>query len=89
MLNLLDQHSLEIEGGLPTVSPSILAADAACLSHFWLNKGQAVYAEQWSQAKVKRVMSAQLLRHLKAEKYRKPVGWHRRAFEWLSSAMRR
>src|SRR5690242_3065825 len=58
LLNVADQHSLEINEGRPTVKPSILVADAACLSHFWLTDGRMVAAEEWSAAKVKRVMAA-------------------------------
>ncbi|MGV3571408.1 MAG: DUF6527 family protein [Ramlibacter sp.] len=84
MLNLLDQHALEIKGGMPTVCPSILVADAPCLSHFWIREGEVLWAEQWSRAKVDRVMDAQVKRHLansdrRLSPWAKLVRWLRRA----------
>lgn len=87
MLNLLDQHSLKIEGGRPTVHPSILVADAPCLSHFWLRRGSVSYAQQWSQAEVDKVMAAQLRRHLQKAASQKVSWWrklHVQITQWLS-----
>lgn len=71
MLNLLDQHHLLIEGGLPTVTPSILVSDAPCLSHFFIRKGRVVWAQKWSPKMVDRVMQSQVRRHVEQDKKRK------------------
>lgn len=68
MLNLLDQHQLVIEDGLPTVTPSILVSDAPCLSHFFVRRGEALWAEQWSQQKVDSVMQSQVRRHVEQDR---------------------
>lgn len=87
MLNLLDQHSLRLEKGLPTVDPSILVADAACLSHFWLRRGEVIWAEQWSKSRVTRVMAAQLERHL-SENERHQSIWSK-FLAWMKSLLGR
>lgn len=86
MLNLLDQHQLTIEGGLPTVSPSILVSDAPCLSHFFLRRGRVEWAEKWSKKTVDSVMQSQVRRHLEQDEMRKPKpSFLRRCADWLRS----
>jgi hypothetical protein len=70
MLNLLDQHQLIIEKGIPTVSPSILVSDAPCLSHFFIRRGRVEWAQQWSKKKVDRVMQDQVRHHIEQDKNR-------------------
>lgn len=86
MLNLLDQHHLDIEGGLPTVTPSILVSDAPCLSHFFIRRGRVEWAQQWSQHTVDRVMQSQVRRHVEQDKKRKskPSFLHR-CVAWFTS----
>lgn len=86
MLNLLDQHQLVIEDGLPTVSPSILVSDAPCVSHFFIRKGQVQWSEQWSKSTVDRVMQAQVRWHLEQDRTRKTkMSLLRRCANWLIS----
>ncbi|WP_371733867.1 DUF6527 family protein [Rhodoferax sp. BAB1] len=86
MLNLLDQHQLVIEGGLPTVTPSILVSDAPCLSHFFIRRGQVEWAQQWSKITVDRVMQSQVRRHVEQDKKRKPKSsFLRRCADWFKS----
>lgn len=86
MLNLLDQHHLLIEGGLPTITPSILVSDAPCLSHFFIRRGRVVWAQQWSQKTVDKVMKSQVRRHVEQDKKRKPKPFFlRRCVDWLTS----
>jgi hypothetical protein len=87
MLNLLDQHTVEFDNDLPTVCPSILVADAPCLSHFWITKGEVVWAEHWSKSTVDRVMAAQLDRHLKADAEQTSI-WAK-AWSWLKAVFLR
>ena len=88
MLNLADQHSLVVRDSLPTVRPSILVADAPCLSHFWLTNGNVSSAEKWSKDEVNDVMAAQLQRHLegtgvpqRTSFWRRILGHLRRLFD--------
>jgi hypothetical protein len=86
MLNLLDQHQLVIEGGLPTVTPSILVSDAPCLSHFFVRRGQVEWAQQWSKKTVDRVMQSQVRRHVEQDKKRRPKpSFLRRCADWFTS----
>lgn len=86
MLNLLDQHHLAIDGGLPTVTPSILVADAPCLSHFFIRSGQVEWAQQWSKKTVDRVMQSQMRRHVEQDKKREPKpSFLRRCADWVTS----
>ncbi|WP_447772785.1 DUF6527 family protein [Pseudomonas kilonensis] len=86
MLNLLDQHQLFIEEALPTVTPSILVSDAPCLSHFFIQRGQVQWAQQWSKKTVDRVMQSQVRRHVEQDKKRKPKpSFLRRCADWFTS----
>ncbi|WP_420798797.1 DUF6527 family protein [Geothrix edaphica] len=86
MLNLLDQHHLSIEGGSPTVTPSILVSDAPCLSHFFIRRGQVEWAQQWSKKTVDRVMKSQVRRHVEQSKKREPIpSFLRRCVGWFTS----
>lgn len=86
MLNLLDQHQLVIERGLPSVTPSILVSDAPCLSHFFIRRGQVVWAQPWSKKTVDRVMQSQVRRHVEQDKKRKPTpSFLRRCVDWFRS----
>lgn len=86
MLNLLDQHHLVMEDGLPTVTPSILVADAPCLSHFYIRRGRVEWAQQWSKKTVDRVMQSQVHRHLEQDKNRKlKPSFLRRCVNWFAS----
>lgn len=86
MLNLLDQHHLVIEGGLPTVTPSILVSDAPCLSHFFIRRGRVEWAQQWSKKRVDQVMQSQVQRHLEQDRSRRPKSsFLHRCADWLTS----
>jgi hypothetical protein len=86
MLNLLDQHKVKIEGGLPTVSPSILVSDAPCLSHFFITRGKVDWAEKWSKKTVDKVMQSQIRRHVERDNKRKPKPtFLHRCANWLKS----
>lgn len=86
MLNLLEQHQLEIVDGLPSVDPSILVADAPCLSHFYITNGRVEWAQQWSKKTVDRVMQSQVRRHVEQDKKRKPKrSFFGRCKDWVTS----
>lgn len=86
MLNLLDQHQLEIECGLPTVKPSILVADAPCLSHFFIRRGRVDWAQQWSKKTVDEVMKSQIRGHVARDQQRKANrSFLRRCRDWVAS----
>jgi hypothetical protein len=86
MLNLLDQHQLQVEDGLPTITPSILVSDAPCLSHFFVQRGEVIWAQQWSKKTVDNVMQSQVRRHVEMDRKRtvKPSSI-RRFIEWIVS----
>lgn len=86
MLNLLDQHHLVIEGGLPTITPSILVSDAPCLSHFFIRRGHVEWSKQWSKETVDRVMQSQIRLHVEQDMRRKrKLPFLRRCVDWVMS----
>lgn len=86
MLNLLDQHQLEIEDGLPTVTPSILVADAPCLSHFFIRRGRVDWAQRWSKKTVDAVMKSQIRGHVARDRRREANrSFLRRCRDWVAS----
>jgi hypothetical protein len=86
MLNLLDQHQLVIEHGLPSVTPSILVSDAPCLSHFYIRNGEVEWAQQWTKSTVDMVMQSQVRRHVEQDRMRKvKPSFLRRCADWFMS----
>lgn len=86
MLNLLDQHRLITDHGLPTITPSILVSDAPCLSHFFIRKGEVEWAQQWSKKTVDKVMRSQVRRHSEQDNKRgRKHSFLRRCADWVMS----
>ncbi len=88
-VNLLlgDGHTVNDVGGLADVSPSIGVWDAPCRSHFWIQKGNVLWADQWSDAKIHSAMEQQLSRHLKSAKMSQR--WYKRLVRWAVNVLRR
>ncbi|PWF49393.1 DUF6527 family protein [Massilia glaciei] len=86
MLNLLDQHQLIVEEGLPTITPSILVSDAPCLSHFFVRCGEVEWAQQWSKKMVDNVMQSQVRRHVEQDRKQTAKRSSMRRFvDWIAS----
>jgi hypothetical protein len=85
-LMLGDGHRVNDVEGLADVSPSIGVWDAACRSHFWIDKGRVVWADRWSDAEIHSAMEQQLNRHLQGAKMSQP--WYKRVARWTMNIFR-
>jgi hypothetical protein len=77
-INLLvpDSHRIFPDRGSVTVRPSILVADGACLSHYFITAGEVEWSYAFSSAQARNVMQRQVARHIEADT--KPVStWAR------------
>lgn len=59
-----DGHRFSVEGSLPSISPSILVADAPCRSHFFISDGQVDWLRAFSPKQAEAVMHRQVARHV-------------------------
>lgn len=68
-INLLvpDSHRISSDGGSVTVRPSILVADGACLSHYFITSGEVEWSYPFSSAQARSVMQRQVARHVNAD----------------------
>lgn len=68
-VNLLvpDSHRILLDRGSVTVRPSILVADGACLSHYFITAGDVEWSYAFSSAQAREVMQRQVARHVEAE----------------------
>ncbi|HBN08817.1 MAG TPA: hypothetical protein DD435_09255 [Cyanobacteria bacterium UBA8530] len=82
-VNLLldDGHKVEEQDGRAHIWPSIGVWDAPCRSHFWIQNGEVLWAEQWSEGRIRAAMEAQALRH-KGD-IRTPIPWYKKLWTAL------
>jgi hypothetical protein len=68
-INLLvpDSHRIFSDSGSVTVRPSILVADGACLSHYFITAGEVEWSYAFSSAQARNVMQRQVARHVEAD----------------------
>jgi hypothetical protein len=68
-INLLvpDSHRICSDRGSVTVRPSILVADGACLSHYFITAGEVEWSSAFSSAQARNVMQRQIERHVEAD----------------------
>lgn len=66
-----DSHRIFPDRGSVTVRPSILVADGACLSHYFITAGEVEWSYSFSSAQARNVMQRQVARHVEADT--KPV----------------
>lgn len=68
-INLLvpDSHRVFIQRGSVTVRPSILVADGACLSHYFITAGEVEWSYAISSAQAQNIMQRQVARHVEAD----------------------
>lgn len=68
-INLLvpDSHRIFSDRGSVTVRPSILVADGACLSHYFITSGEVEWSYAFTSARARNVMQRQVARHVEAD----------------------
>jgi len=62
-----DSHRIFSDRGSVTVRPSILVADGACLSHYFITAGEVEWSYAFSSAQARNVMQRQVARHVEAD----------------------
>lgn len=72
-----DGHRISVDGSVPSITPSILVADAPCHSHFFITHGQVKWLHAFSPSQVEAVMRRQVARHVSADRASRSW-WERR-----------
>lgn len=85
-LLLGDGHEVRDLNGRADISPSIGVWDASCRSHFFIKRGEVLWAESWSEESIKNAMERQLERHVASTEQR--ASWYSRVWKWLTSWVR-
>lgn len=63
-----DGHRISVEGSAPSITPSILVADAPCHSHFFITDGAVEWLTAFSPSQTEAVMRKQVARHVSADR---------------------
>jgi hypothetical protein len=71
-----DGHRISVNGDLPSITPSILVADAPCRSHYYVTDGKVDWWPAMSESQAAAVMRRQVARHVAAD-LAKRSGWER------------
>ena len=62
-----DGHRISVDGNVPSITPSILVADAACRSHYFITDGEVDWWPAMSAVQATAVMQRQVARHVSAD----------------------
>lgn len=62
-----DGHRISVDAGVPTISPSILVADAPCHSHYYITAGEVDWYPAMSPNQAAAVMLRQVARHVSSD----------------------
>lgn len=63
-----DGHRISVEGSVPSITPSILVADAACHSHYFITDGEVEWLQAFSPSQAEALMRQQVVRHVSADR---------------------
>jgi hypothetical protein len=63
-----DGHRILVQGSVPSITPSILVADAPCHSHYFINGGEVEWLRAFSPSQAEAVMLRQVARHVSADR---------------------
>lgn len=82
-----DGHRISVEDGVPSITPSILVADAPCHSHFYITDGEVDWYPSMSATQAAAVMKRQVARHVSADLAGR--SWWENGRRWVLRASRR
>jgi len=82
-----DGHRIDVEGDVPSITPSILVADASCHSHFYITDGEVDWYPSMTPSQAANVMRRQVARHVSADQASRP--WWESGRRWVLRASRR
>jgi hypothetical protein len=63
-----DGHQISSDDNIPTITPSILVADAPCRSHYFITNGDVEWLPAFSSSEAESVMRLQIARHVAADR---------------------
>ena len=63
-----DGHQISSYCNIPTITPSILVADAPCRSHYFITDGEVQWLPAFSPGQAESVMRRQISRHVAADR---------------------
>ena len=75
-----DGHRVDVADNVPSITPSILVADAPCHSHFYITGGEVDWYASMSARQAAAVMQRQVARHVSADLASRP--WWERGRRW-------
>jgi len=82
-----DGHRITVEGSVPSITPSILVADAPCHSHFYITDGEVDWYPSMSTSQAAEVMRRQVERHVSNDRGSRP--WWEAGRRWVLRTIRR
>jgi hypothetical protein len=71
-----DGHRISVNGNVPSITPSILVADAPCHSHYYITAGEVDWYPAFSPAQAEAVMRRQVARHVSVDRASRSL-WER------------
>ncbi|WP_395680484.1 DUF6527 family protein [Dokdonella sp.] len=75
-----DGHRISVDGNVPSITPSILVADAPCRSHYFITGGEVDWWPAMSVRQVEAVMRKQVARHVAVDQASR--SWWERGRRW-------
>jgi len=83
-----DGHRIDVKGNVPSITPSILVADGACHSHYYITDGEVDWCPSISASQVAAVMQRQVARHVSTDRagrsrWERGRRWALRVIGWV------
>ena len=82
-----DGHRILVQGNVPSITPSILVADAPCHSHYYITDGEVDWYPSMSASQAAAIMRRQVARHVSDD--RASRSWWERGRRCVLRATRR
>jgi hypothetical protein len=82
-----DGHRIDVNGNAPSITPSILVADAPCHSHFYITDGEVDWYPSMTSSQAAEIMHRQVARHVSDDRASRP--WWENGRRWVVRTTRR
>lgn len=63
-----DGHRISVQRAVPSITPSILIADAPCHSHYFITNGKVKLLRAFTQGQAEALMRRQVARHVSTDR---------------------
>ncbi len=80
-------HGIDVDGNVPSITPSILVADAPCRSHFYITEGEVDWYPSTTSSQATEIMHRQVARHVLDDRASRP--WWENGRRWVLRTTRR